>query len=275
MFKRAKDLFYEKNNKFKIGYLEFPKKIMSNRYSNVYFDVEKFRNSRLNNPSPLEIELAKYIPNALKEVPILINDLPLWRKTLNKYKDCPAEEWFRLLHQVDFLIPEASIAIEEDSYSYHSNRVSFDKARDEYLYLEYGIEVIRFYGMEFKNNLDGLKEKLSINNPLPKLLFKESSDQYFDYLYSKEMYLYNLLLDLRKEIKLPRIKGTILTNYDLKIMNISNLTDLKNFIYWCRYYYSKEIVYVNLDVSFTELHKKYKGISGSKYNTILRQLGYL
>lgn len=261
MYKRLKDLFFYNENIIKelLPFnLEIPKIILTNKCKLNKFNIENFRNQRLNNPSGPEIELAKFIPNAVREAPLIIDDVYLWRSRLeyNGIYEQNQKEWNRNLHQVDFLIPQASLIIETDSPT-HSGRSGEDKARDEYLYWEFGLKVLRYDGYDFKNHLDEINHYMNQDNPIQKISYKNKSDEYFENYYSFYLYNSKLLSIIHPEFFDIKYKGIIITDFELRKLNLSD-EKFVVFSNWMNQMFRKNIIRLNINVDSKKIIEDYR-----------------
>lgn len=278
MLDRARRIFYKNNLIEDLAQynLNIPKKILSDKFPHRVINIEKLRNDRLNNPSPPEIELAKYIPNAIKEAPFLIINRSSWINLCDQNGIIDEKEKNRNLHQVDFLIPEASLVIETDSKKYHDHKRLEDLVRDQYLYLSHGIRVLRYDSFDFLNHLDEINRYMNVYNPMMNLSYEKLSDLYFDYIFANQIRSFETLFAYTKDFHQYDLSGILLTQKDLTILgwSIEKLNKLKE---WLSYFLAKDIQFINIGkLSGNELVNQYK--KRPKYdqtNNILQQLGYL
>ena len=92
----------------------------------------------------------------IREFPLAIKNQNLWL-SLCKVHQVPKELQSRNYFLADYFIHEYNFIVEIDSL-YHN--VEYDKARDDYVKLEYGLDVLRFYeygkdvGQKFLNDFE-------------------------------------------------------------------------------------------------------------------------
>lgn len=207
-----------------------------------------------------------------------IDDRPFWEALLiiNNIPKENIREWNRNIHQVDFLGVNSSVVLETDSKKFHSERRLEDRIRDQYLRYEYGLEVIRYDGLEFENHLEEIQQKLSRYRPFGPLNFKEKSDEVFNCKYHLYLYNFKKLFEYRKEIINSESDIIVLTKKDLNILgwNQKLYTDLNN---WFKIYCNKEFLYLDINIVLENLILKY--INGERIPDqiyyLLKQLGYL
>lgn len=129
-----------------INLLENRKKALMNNSSdyssNFETDIENYRKYNSSN-----------ITNYIKEFPLMIEDIDLWNKILdlegasidNEHRD---KKYF----VTDYLLFNLGIIVEVDS---NLHTLYYDRARDRYIKIKYGIETLRF----FEYGVDPFKRK--------------------------------------------------------------------------------------------------------------------
>lgn len=166
-------------NSFNLGPYTFPSTIYTTKFGLIY--ITSHRNKLLgqgskwaprfekdileikNNSNPKYREELDYI----KEVPIFILNRGLWNELVEKYnveKDKKDASYFVL----DYFFYNLNIIIEIDSL-FHIPTSNYDKARDEYISIMYGMSTYRIYNYG-KNPED-------INNLITKLSGREKFKQ--------------------------------------------------------------------------------------------------
>lgn len=77
----------------------------------------------------------------IREFPILIRDRKLWKALCIKYQ-LGGDKLSRNYFLIDYFMPDFNLLVEIDS---QLHEIDYDKARDDYIRLKYGLETIRFY----------------------------------------------------------------------------------------------------------------------------------
>ena len=143
------------------------------------FEIPLYNNIKqalVKNSSPYSRDFENSIDRSLrytkyiKEFPIIIENKELWSNILFclNLENNSNNSYFLL----DYFFPHLGFCVEIDS-SYHDSRELYDKARDLYVYKEYGIETLRFY--KYSSNSTEYNELFNktINSKLK--LFRNSS----------------------------------------------------------------------------------------------------
>lgn len=138
------------------------------RYDGYEIPLFQNRNEALSNNSSsysrkFEEDINNRYPGIkyIKEFPIIIENKDDWGNILFCYnlENDPNKNYFL----IDYFFPYLGFCVEIDS-EYHDPKEFYDKARDLYIYREYGLETIRFYKYNNKNCLNLLDKYLLINN---------------------------------------------------------------------------------------------------------------
>lgn len=115
---------------------------------NRLIDLPNLRRELLVNQSSYSRNFKDYLDNLkiqyFQEHIILIRNQKLWNSIQSEFNISVERLYFSL----DYYLPEYEIAVEIDSNLHDPN---YDKARDEYIFRNYGVRTIRF--MEFGENL--------------------------------------------------------------------------------------------------------------------------
>lgn len=77
----------------------------------------------------------------IREFPILIRDRKLWKALCTRYQ-LGGDKLSRNYFLIDYFMPDFNLLVEIDS---QLHEIDYDKARDDYIRLKYGLETIRFY----------------------------------------------------------------------------------------------------------------------------------
>lgn len=277
MFEKQKKLFYDNFNKIELSPgIEIPKKFIS-EVTGKEVNTTWIRNQRLGNRTASELELHRIYPEAVLEAQFIIRNRKLWNFLIDNIKiiDLPSER-DRILHQTDFLIPQASLIIELDSHIFHDHRKIEDEIRDEYLRHEYGLTILRYNSFDFRNDLDRINYYKSVNRPLL-LSYKDLSDQYYEYINKDFIEAYEYLLYNRVDWVCNRINGIIITKGDLNFYGWTK-NFLSHFIHFCNENGDKQIYFLDkILIKSSELIQKYSTPSRKCDNiyNLLKQLGYL
>ena len=146
--RKKKLLKYLRGNRdytFKIKNYLIPKQFVT--VKNNPIDLEKNRENNLEQGSTWSPKFRKFLDTKhksigyIREFPLIIKDQKLWL-SLCKIYQVPKGLWCRNYFMVDYFIHDYNFIVEIDS-QYHTEE--YDKARDDYIKREYGLDIIRFY----------------------------------------------------------------------------------------------------------------------------------
>ena len=146
--KRKRLLKYLRGNgdyTFKIKNYLIPKQFVT--VKNNPIDLEKNRENNLEQGSTWSPKFREFLDTKhksigyIREFPLIIKDQKLWL-SLCKVHQVPKGLWCRNYFMVDYFIHDYNFIFEIDS-QYHNEE--YDKARDDYIKREYGLDIIRFY----------------------------------------------------------------------------------------------------------------------------------
>lgn len=146
--KKKRLLKYLRGNRdytFKIKNYLIPKQFVT--IKNNPIDLEKNRENNLEQGSTWSPKFRKFLDTKhksigyIREFPLIIKDQKLWL-SLCKVHQVPKGLWSRNYFMVDYFIHDYNFIVEIDS-QYHNEE--YDKARDDYIKREYGLDIIRFY----------------------------------------------------------------------------------------------------------------------------------
>lgn len=146
--KKKRLLKYLRGNRdytFKIKNYLIPKQFVT--IKNNPIDLEKNRENNLEQGSTRSPKFRKFLDTKhksigyIREFPLIIKDQKLWL-SLCKVHQVPKGLWSRNYFMVDYFIHDYNFIVEIDS-QYHNEE--YDKARDDYIKREYGLDIIRFY----------------------------------------------------------------------------------------------------------------------------------
>ena len=146
--KRKRLLKYLRGNgdyTFKIKNYLIPKQFVI--VKNNPIDLEKNRENNLEQGSTWSPKFREFLDTKhksigyIREFPLIIKDQKLWL-SLCKVHQVPKGLWCRNYFMVDYFIHDYNFIVEIDS-QYHNEE--YDKARDDYIKREYGLDIIRFY----------------------------------------------------------------------------------------------------------------------------------
>lgn len=165
MDKKILKRYLRGNNRYSFmvdGYL-FPKFLISTK--NNIIDLEDNREQNLHQGSRWSPNFKNFLDTEYKSVryirefPIIIKDRKLWKSLCTKYQ-LDEDKLGRNYFLVDYFMPDFNLLVEIDS---QLHEIDYDKARDDYIRLKYGLETIRFYEygrysyQTFENNFQFLK----------------------------------------------------------------------------------------------------------------------
>lgn len=273
LFENAKSDYYERNKIIISPNISVPRYILSPK-SHV-IDIEKLRARRISNRSSQERNFMSYIPNALTEVPFVIEDRETWNSEIDRYKYVKniISEKDRVLFQVDLVIEEASLGIELDS-EIHDDKIIQDKIRDEYLMLVHGVKILR-YDSRYTSLSDFLakvnSEVTRRKKPL-RLDFRKSSDLIFDSRYGSIINKITDLLKIRYDLIDKSLDGFIITRLDLKTLNL-NTDDFLEISNWIKTYWDRDFYYANIDYTIDQVISMAKS-GQTLYPTQLQDIFY-
>ena len=161
--RRKKLLKYLRGNgdyTFKIKNYLIPKQILT--VKDHCINLEQNRENNLKQGSTWSPKFQEFLDTKhknidyIREFPLAIKNQNLWL-SLCKVHQVPKELQSRNYFLADYFIHEYNFIVEIDS-QYHN--VEYDKARDDYVKLEYGLDVLRFYeygkdvGQKFLNDFE-------------------------------------------------------------------------------------------------------------------------
>lgn len=130
---------------FKIKNYLIPKQFVT--VKNNPIDLEQNRENNLIQGSTWSPKFRKFLDTKhksigyIREFPLIIKDQKLWL-SLCKIYQVPKGLWCRNYFMADYFIHDYNFIVEIDS-QYHNEE--YDKARDDYIKREYGLDIIRFY----------------------------------------------------------------------------------------------------------------------------------
>lgn len=162
-----------RNYTFEIGHYLIPKQILT--LNNNWTDLEDNRGRNLNQGSTWSPNLKNFLDTKYKsieyirEFPLIIKDQNLWLSLCEIYQ-VPKGLWCRNYFMADYFIYEYNFIVEIDS-QYHNEE--YDKARDDYIKREYGLDIIRFYeygkdaDQKFLNDFEFLVNYCRRSNVVP------------------------------------------------------------------------------------------------------------
>ena len=146
--KKRRLLKYLRGNRdytFKIKNYLIPKQFIT--VKNNPIDLEKNRENNLEQGSAWSPKFRKFLYTKhksigyIREFPLIIKDQNLWLSLCEVYQ-VPKWLWCRNYFMADYFIYDYNFIVEIDS-QYHNEE--YDKARDDYIKREYGLDIIRFY----------------------------------------------------------------------------------------------------------------------------------
>lgn len=123
----------------------FPKFLISTK--NKKIDLEDNRNQNLHQSSTWSPNFKNFLDTKhksaryIREFPIIIRDRKLWELLCIKYQ-LGEDKLSRNYFLIDYFMPDFNLLVEIDS---KLHEIDYDKARDDYIRLKYGLETIRFY----------------------------------------------------------------------------------------------------------------------------------
>lgn len=159
--RRKKLLKYLRGNRdytFKIKNYLIPKQILTVKDHCINLEQNRENNLKQGSTPKFQEFLDTKHNNIdyIREFPLAIKNQNLWL-SLCKVHQVPKELQSRNYFLADYFIHEYNFIVEIDSL-YHN--VEYDKARDDYVKLEYGLDVLRFYeygkdvGQKFLNDFE-------------------------------------------------------------------------------------------------------------------------
>lgn len=175
MDKKILKRYLRGNNRYSFmvdGYL-FPKFLISTK--NNIIDLEDNREQNLHQGSRWSPNFKNFLDTEYKSVryirefPIIIKDRKLWKSLCIKYQ-LDEDKLGRNYFLVDYFMPDFNLLVEIDS---QLHEIDYDKARDEYIRLKYGLETLRFYEygrysyQTFENNFQFLKNYCRCHGSTP------------------------------------------------------------------------------------------------------------
>ena len=107
-------------------------------------------------------DLGEWHPGTyIREFPVPIEDTALWESLTKKFnvEGKLSTKYFL----IDYAFPNRNFCIEIDGSAYHNTSVNYDKARDEYIYLQLGWKVFRLIDYthnDFKTFCDIYKSRI-------------------------------------------------------------------------------------------------------------------
>ena len=128
-----------------VGEYLFPKFLISTK--NNIIDLEDNREQNLHQGSRWSPNFKNFLDTEYKSVryirefPIIIRDRKLWRSLCIKYQ-LDGDKLGRNYFLIDYFMPDFNLLVEIDS---QLHEIDYDKARDDYIRLKYGLETLRFY----------------------------------------------------------------------------------------------------------------------------------
>lgn len=143
--KLLKYLIGNRDYTFKIKNYLIPKQFVT--VKNNPIDLEQYRENNLVQGSTWSPKFREFLDNKhksigyIREFPLIIKDQNLWL-SLCKIYQVPKVLRSRNYFMVDYFIHDYNFIVEIDS-QYHNEE--YDKARDDYIKREYGLDIIRFY----------------------------------------------------------------------------------------------------------------------------------
>ena len=146
--RKKKLLKYLRGNRdytFKIKNYLIPKQFVTVKSNPI--DLEQYRENNLVQGSTWSPMFREFLDNKhksidyIREFPLIIKDQNLWL-SLCKIYQVPKVLRSRNYFMVDYFIHDYNFIVEIDS-QYHNEE--YDKARDDYIKREYGLDIIRFY----------------------------------------------------------------------------------------------------------------------------------
>lgn len=158
---------------FMVGEYLFPKFLISTK--NNIIDLEDNREQNLHQGSRWSPNFKNFLDTEYKSVryirefPIIIRDRKLWESLCIKYQ-LDEDKQGRNYFSVDYFMPDFNLLVEIDS---QLHEIDYDKARDDYIRLKYGLETLRFYEygrysyQTFENNFQFLKNYCRCHGSTP------------------------------------------------------------------------------------------------------------
>ena len=119
--------------------------LSSNRQSALLNNSSSYSNNFENDIKNLSSEINPEFISYLKEFPIILDKL-VWEELLkdeNVSKD-RTDLWCKNYILLDYFFPKARVIYEIDS-SFHKDRLVYDRLRDKYVRVKYGLDTIRLY----------------------------------------------------------------------------------------------------------------------------------
>ena len=229
---RKKLLKYLKGSRdytFKIRNFIIPKNMITVKGNPIDLEDNRKKNLRQGSrwsPNFKELLDTKYnYVDYIREFIFLIRDRMLWLRICWKYnipKDIDTNYFI-----VDYFLHEYNFIVEIDS---RLHDINYDRARDEYLMIEYGIKIIRFYEfgrISYYNFIGLFKFNLSLLNRCN--LFSNKIDYSENIIQSyleRNRRILPLILELENFILFQRSKGVFVKKLRLSEKNL----DMPNFL---------------------------------------------
>lgn len=147
MNKKTLKRYLRRNDRytFMVDEYRFPKFLISTK--NKKIDLEDNRNQNLHQSSTWSPNSKNFLDTKhksvryIREFPIIIRDRKLWELLCIKYQ-LGEDKLSRNYFLIDYFMPDFNLLVEIDS---QLHEIDYDKARDDYIRLKYGLETIRFY----------------------------------------------------------------------------------------------------------------------------------
>lgn len=250
------NVFYEENKINITRYLEVPKfyvdRVTGKVRETCYFRDLKFKSlSKGIIDSPFEEKFYNNYSHLFdREIIIFIEEIEHWRFLLKSLGITDKSVYNKNFISLDFFDPRVLLNIEIDSEQHHQKK-DIDFARDQYLYQIFGIRTIRLYGTSLDESCWLIDEYYKTNPVLPINLemfkFKKTSSEHFDRKYSIDIKLLETILKLPIYHRNFLRRGIIVTQKDIKELDMSEKSMEKLKIFLEKYYLQPLSIIKNSD----------------------------